>query len=221
MDNVKLPARPRDEIGSRAANRLRKQGLIPGVLYGHGKDAVAIAVEPAHLREAMSSASGRHAVLEVTLEGQKRSHRAIVKDLELDRVRSTITHIDLQEIRLDDVIEAKVTVQFDGTPQGVKMGGIFDEALREVTLKGTVTEIPEHVGIDVAELDLGDTLQVKDLTVPEGLELLDDPEQVLCSVLIPRKVVETEEEEEAAALVPEEPAEPEIVGKGHKDEGEE
>jgi large subunit ribosomal protein L25 len=224
MDNVRLPARPRHETGSRAANRLRKQGLIPGVLYGHGKPAVMLAVEPAHLREAMSTEAGSHAVLEVTLEGQKRTHRAIIKELELDPVRHVVTHIDLQEIRLDEVIEAKVAVRYEGPSAGEKAGGILDEATREVAVKGKVTEIPEHVSIDITAMEVGDALYVKDMAVPEGLELLDDPELVLCSVLMPRKVTEAvpgEEEEVAEEVEAEEAAEPEVIGRGHKEEAEE
>lgn len=224
MDNVRLPALPRHETGSRAANRLRKQGLIPGVLYGHGKAAVMLSVEPAHLREAMSTQAGRHAVLEVTLEGQKRSHRAIIKELELDPVRHIVTHVDLQEIRLDEVIEARVAVRYEGPSAGEKAGGILDEATREVTVKGKVTEIPEHLAVDISAMEVGDALYVKDMVVPEGLEVLDDSELVLCSVLMPRKAVEevAPEEEEAAALAEaEEAAEPEVIGKGHKEEAEE
>jgi large subunit ribosomal protein L25 len=221
MDNVRLPAVPRQETGTRAAKRLRKQGFIPGVLYGHGKPAVMLSVEPAHLREAMSSESGSHAVLEVTLEGQKATHRAIIKELELDPVRHIVTHIDLQEIRLDEVIEAKVTVRFEGTSAGEKMGGMLDETTREVTIKAKVTEIPEHLAIEISELNIGDALYVKDLPVPDGLEVLDDPEQVLCSVLMPRKATEglpEEEEEAAAVLEPTEAGEPEVIGKGPKEE---
>ena len=224
MDNVRLPAHPRHETGTRAANRLRKQGLIPGVLYGHGKPAVMFAVEPPHLREAMSTEAGRNAVLEVTLEGQKRTHRAIIKELELDPVRHIVTHVDLQEIRLDEVIEAKVAVRYEGPSAGEKAGGMLDEATREVTVKGKVTDIPEHLTVDITALEIGDALYLRDLAIPEGFELLDDPEQVLCSVLMPRKVTEgvAEEEEEAAAVVEaEEPAEPEVIGKGAKEEAEE
>src|SRR5512140_2795816 len=98
MDNVNIVVHKRDVTGSRAAKRMRKEGLIPGVIYGHGKDAVLIAVEPHVLREALTTDAGLHAVLNVTFEGQKRGHKAIVKEMELDRVKSTVTHIDLQEI---------------------------------------------------------------------------------------------------------------------------
>lgn len=216
MDTISLVVQPRDVTGSRAARRLRASGLIPGVLYGHGKAATLIAVDPHALREAILGGGGTHAVLDVTFEGQKRAHKAIVKEMELDRVKSTVTHIDLQEIRLDETIETTVLVSFEGESKGVKAGGILDEATREVTVKGLVTAIPEHLVLDISDLDVNDTARVADLAVPEGLEILDDPDEVLCSVVPPRKAeveeaVEGEEVAEAAA------AEPEIVGKAEKE----
>ena len=139
--------------------------------------------------------------------------------MELDPVKSTVTHIDLQEIRLDETIETTVAVSFEGEAKGVKAGGMLDESTREVTVKGLVTAIPEHLVLDISEMDINDTAKVGDLVVPEGLEIVDDPEQVLCSVLPPRKV--EEEAEEGAAEAAEgaaEADEPEIVGKGEKEE---
>ena len=163
--------------------------------------------------------AGTHAILDVTFEDQKRSHKAIVKDMTLDSVKSIVIHVDLQEIRLDETIETTVSIRFEGEPEGVKSGGMLDESTREVTVKGLVTAIPEHLVVDVSELDMNETLKVSDLAVPEGIEIVNDPEEVLCSVLPPRKVeveegVEGEEAVEAAAA-----AEPEIVGK-KEEEGE-
>ena len=219
MDKVSIVVQPRDLTGSRATRRLRKSGLIPGVLYGHGKDATMFAVDPHTLRVALGTGGGTHAVLAVTVEGHKAEHNAIIKEMELDRVKSTITHIDLQEIRLDETIETTVSVLFQGEAKGVKEGGMLDESTREVTVKGLVTAIPEHLVIDISELDMNETAKVADLVVPEGIEVLNDPEEVLCSVLPPRKADEEEElaeGEEAAEAV--EGAEPEIVGKGDKED---
>jgi large subunit ribosomal protein L25 len=219
MDNVSIVVHKRDVTGTRATKRLRKSGLIPGVIYGHGKEAVLIAVEPHVLRAALGTSAGMHAVLDVTFEGQKRGHKAIVKDLELDRVKSVVTHFDLQEIRLDETIETTVAVHFEGEAKGVKAGGMLDESTREVTVKGLVTAIPEHLTMDISELDMNETLKVSDLVVPEGIEIVNEPDEVLCSVLPPRKAeaeegVEGEEGAEAAGA-----AEPQIVGK-KEEEGE-
>jgi len=212
MDNVSLVVHKRDVTGSRASRRLRKSGLIPGVIYGHGNDAVLIAVEPHVLREALSTSAGTHAVLDVTIEGQKRGHKAIVKELELDSVKSVVTHVDLQEIRLDETIESSVAIRFVGESKGVKLGGLLEESVREVTVKGIVTAIPEHLVMDISDLDVNETLKVSDLQVPEGIEVMADPEDVLCSVLPPRKVEEEVEGEEAVEGEAG-AAEPELVGK--------
>ena len=218
MDKVSIVVQPRDVTGSRAARRLRKAGLIPGVLYGHGKEATMFAVDPHVMRAALSTGAGTHAVLEITVEGHKRAHHAIIKDMELDPVKSTLTHLDLQEIRLDETIETTVAVSFEGEAKGVKSGGMLDESTREVTVRGLVTAIPEHLVLDIRDMDINDTAKVGDLVVPEGLELLDDLEQVLCSVLPPRKVEEEVEEGAAEAAEGAAEAEPEIVGKGDKEE---
>jgi len=218
MEKVKLVVQHREETGSRAARRLRRQGRIPGVLYGHGKPAVLLSLEPSALREALSTDAGTHAVLEVVFEDQKKVHRAIVKEMELDRVKHAVTHVDLEEVRLDQVVETKVAVRFEGTAKGVKMGGMVDEVSREVTVKGLVTDIPEHLVVDITDLGIGDAAHVSDLRVPDELEVLDDAELVLCSVLLPRKAeVEEVAEEGIEEAAEEAPAEPEIIGK-HKEE---
>ncbi len=219
MEKVKLVVQHRDSHGTRASRRLRREGLIPGVLYGHGNPAQTLAVEPAALRAALSTESGRHAVLEITFEGQKKVYRAIVKELTLDKVKHNVVHLDLEEVRLDQVVESLVAVRFEGTSAGVKMGGVLDETTREVTIKGLVTDIPEHLKVDITALELGDSLHISDLPVPDGLEVLDDPEAVLCSVLAPRKL-EAEEEEALEAAEEAAAAEPEVVGR-HKEETEE
>jgi large subunit ribosomal protein L25 len=218
MDKVSIVVQPRDVTCSRAARRLRKSGLIPGVLYGHGKEATMIAVDPHALRVALSTGAGTHAVLAVTVEGHKRAHNAIIKEMELDPVKSTLTHIDLQEIRLDETIETTVAVSFEGEAKGVKAGGMLDESTREVTVRGLVTAIPEHLVLDISEMDINDTAKVGDLVAPEGIEIVDEPEQVLCSVLPPRKVEEEAEEGVAEVVEGAAEAEPEIVGKGEKEE---
>lgn len=209
MERVKLEVRPRPETGTRPTKRLRREGLIPGVLYGFGKDATSVAVDEHKLRAALTTDAGLHAILDVTVEGKKRSHIAIVKDYQLDVVRSTVTHVDLQEIRLDEPIDSTVSIVVEGTAAGIKMGGLLDFMTHEVTVHGLPTDIPEHLTIDVTELEIGDHLKVGDLTTPEGLAVLDDPELIVCSVLAPR-VVEEEVVEEAAA----EAAQPELVGEG-------
>lgn len=214
MDRVKLVVHHRNETGTRNAKRLRAQGLIPGVLYGAGKPAMPLAVEGRELRAAVATESGTHAVLDVVFEGTKTAHVAIVKDMQLDAVKHLVTHVDLQEIKLTDKIETTVAVHVEGTPHGVAMGGMLDVNTHEVTVEGLPTDIPDHLIVRVDALEMGDVAHVSDLVVPEGITVLDDPDEVVCSVLAP-KVLAEEEEAEAEVTA----GEPEIVGQPETEEG--
>jgi large subunit ribosomal protein L25 len=222
MERVTLTVHPRDEVGSREARRLRRQGLIPAVLYGSGKPAVPVSVDRHALREAITTEAGLHAVLDVVIEGHKRPHVAIVKEYELDKVKHVVTHVDFQEIKLTEPIESNVTITLEGTPVGVKLsGGLLDVAAREVAVSALPTDMPEHLTFNVDALDIGDVAHIRDLLVPDTVAVLDDPDGVLCSVLAPRVVeVAVGEEEAEAALAAE--AEPEVVGEreGEAESGE-
>ena len=149
MERVKLEVTPRPEAGTRPSRRLRKQGLIPGVLYGSGKEAQAFAVDERHLREALTTEAGLHAILDVTFEGKRRPHIAVLKEHQLDTVRHVVTHIDLQEIRLDEPIDSTVSIVVEGTSVGVKQGGMLDMVTHEVTVHGLPGDIPDHLTLDL------------------------------------------------------------------------
>ena len=219
MERVKLVVEHRDDKGTRNSKRLRKQGLIPGVLYGAGKPAATIAVEAVDLRSATTTESGLHAVLDVVFKGTKKTHVAIVKDMQLDPVKHHITHIDLQEIKLTDKIETTVTVHVEGVPNGVKMGGILDVASHEVAVEGLPTDIPEHLVVNVEALEIGDVARVSDLIVPDTIKVLEVPEAVICSVVAPKVVEEEVVEEEGVEGAEAGEAEPELVGKEETEEG--
>lgn len=207
MERVKLVVKERKETGSRVTKRLRKQGVIPGVLYAAGKPAVPIAIEAQALRIAMAGEAGRHAVLDVVFEGRKRGHVAMVQELQFDPVRHVISHVDLHEVHLNEPIERKVGLRLEGTAVGVKAGGLLSLVLHEVSVRGLPDDIPEHVTMDISGVELGEVVRVKDLTVPKELTLLDDPEETLFHIVPPRgvEVEEVVEAEEAA------PAEPQAV----------
>jgi large subunit ribosomal protein L25 len=195
-ERTKLIVTERTEVGSRQTRRLRKQGLIPGVLYGRGKP-VAISVAEPELRRALTGAAGLHSILDVEIDGVGETHASILKEYQLDKVRGRVTHIDLQEVRLDRAITASVTVQLAGgdAAPGVKEGGVLSQPLREVNVEALPLEVPEHLELDVSHMGIGDTLRIADVHVPEGVKLLDDPETVIATVTAPTRVVEPEVEE--------------------------
>jgi large subunit ribosomal protein L25 len=184
-------------LGSAESRRLRKQGLVPGVLYGR-EAPVSIAI-PAHdLRAALTTRGGLNAVLDVTV-GSGKTHSSVLKDYQQDPVRGFITHVDLQEVRLDQPIHATVPVTLHGEAAGVKEGGILSQVTNELNVEALPMEVPEHIEVDVSELEIGDTLRLSSVTAPAGVTLLDDLEQtVLATVTQPRTEEEPETVEAAA-----------------------
>jgi len=196
-ERVKLQVQARESRGSAASRRLRAQGLIPGVLYGDGDTAHPFAIEERELRKALTGDHGLHAILDVVLEGQQKAHHAVVKEYQLDPVRARLLHIDLHEVRLDQPIQAQVSVQLIGEPRGVTEGGVLSQVSRDVRVEGLPMDIPEHLELDVSEMGIGDTMRLADLAAPDGITYLDDPEEiVLANVTLPTQIVEPEPEEE-------------------------
>ena len=207
-ERIKLTVKERESRGSADSRRLRKQGFIPGVLYGKGKGSYAISVPERELRRVLTGAGGLHAILDVVLEGQATTHASILKDYQQDPIRGHISHIDLQEVRLDQPIQASVTVQLIGEPAGVKEGGVLSQIQREINVEALPMEIPEHIDLDVTGMAIGDTLRLVDLAPIEGVTYLDDPEEtVLASVGLPAREIEPE---------PEEPVEGEELAEGEE-----
>ena len=203
-ERTKLTVSERTKLGTPETRRLRKQGLVPGVLYGRG-EPVAICVEERELRRALTGAGGLHSILDVQIDGTGKSHASILKDYQVDKVRGTVTHVDLQEVRLDQPITATVTVQLIGGDEapGVREGGVLSQPLREIQVEALPLEVPEHIDLDVSHMETGDTLRIADVNVGENVTLLDDPETVVATVTAPTREVapeETLEGDEAAAL---------------------
>jgi large subunit ribosomal protein L25 len=196
---LKLEVREREELGSRRVRRLRAQGLIPGVLYGKGHSR-AIVVPERDLRTAMTGPSGLHAILDVVIEGQKTVHPSILAEYEQDPIRGTISHIDLREVRLDQPIHATVIVHLVGDSVGVKAGGVLSLIVRELQVEALPADVPEHIDVDIAALEVGDVLRLADIPAVEDVTFLDDAyETVIATVSMPRGYAELEEAEAAAA----------------------
>lgn len=201
-DTTTLSIKPREIEGSRANRRLRREGLVPGVLYGRGGDPLSFAVDARELRHALH-ASG--AVIELSLDGK--STPAVLKDAQHHPVRGETTHVDFLRVDLSKPIEAVVPLELDGAEDGpgVRDGGIVDQTLREVRVEALPNEIPEALRLDVSELAIGDTLALSAVVMPSGVKLIDDPESVAVSVLAPRlQVEEAEGIEEETEVVGEE-----------------
>jgi large subunit ribosomal protein L25 len=199
-ERTKLLVTQREKLGSAETRRLRKTGVVPGVLYGSG-EPIAIAVHERELRRALTGAAGLHSILDVEIDGKGSTHASILKEYQVDPVRGGVTHVDLQEVRLDKPITASVSLHLIGgdVAPGVKEGGVLSQPLRELNVEALPLEVPEHIEIDVSGMEMGGTLRIGDVEAPEGVTLLDDPDQVVATVTAPMREEEpTEEELEAA-----------------------
>jgi large subunit ribosomal protein L25 len=191
-------------LGSAESRRLRRQGLIPGVLYGRERP-VAISIPERTLRAALTTSGGLNAVLDVIVEGGN-AHSSVLKEYQQHPVKGHITHVDLQEVRLDQPIHATVPLHLDGEPAGAKEGGVLTQVTNELNVEALPMEVPEHLEADVSEMQIGDSLRLSSLRAPAGVTLLDDLEEtVLATVTPPLREEEPEpvEGEEAEGEVPE------------------
>ncbi len=194
-ERVKLVVQNRATLGSAESRRLRRQGLIPGVLYG--KDApVAISIPERDLRTALTGAGGLNAVLDVVVDGGN-THSSVLKEYQLDKVRGTVTHVDLQEVRLDQPIHATVPLHVTGESVGAKEGGVLNQVLTELNVEALPMEVPASVDFDISGLHLGDSAQLSQVALPDGVTLLDDGDTVFVTVTQPTREVEPEPEEGA------------------------
>jgi large subunit ribosomal protein L25 len=196
-ERVRIEVLERETRGSAATRRLRREGLIPGVLYGRGKKPHVFSVPERELRKALTGASGLHAILDVVVDGQKTTHPSILKDYQQDVITGRLAHIDLHEVRLDEAIQAQVVIELVGESAGTKEGGVLSQVSREVNVEALPLEVPERIEVDVSAMEMGDTLRLADVPAPEGVKFLDDPEEtVLATVTMPTQIVEPEPEEE-------------------------
>ena len=193
-ERVKLEVRARESRGSADSRRLRKEGMVPGVLYGQGKEPSAICVHERELRRVLTGSGGLNAILDVVVEGDGgKPMPSVLKDYQQDPLRGHIVHVDLQEVRLDQAIHSVVPVHLVGDAAGSREGGVLSQVTREVNVEALPMDVPESLDLDVTEMHVGDTLRVADLQAPDGVTLLDDPETVLATLTPPTRVEEPEE----------------------------
>jgi large subunit ribosomal protein L25 len=208
-ERVKLEVRARESRGSADARRLRKQGLIPGVLYGQGKEPSAVCIPERELRRVFTGAGGLNAILDVVIEGDGGSPLpSVLKEYQQDPLRGTLTHVDLQEVRLDQPIQTQVPVTLVGESAGSKEGGVLSQVTRELNVEALPMEVPESLELDVSELHIGDALRLADLPPPKGVTFLDDLEETVIATITTASPVEEpgDELEQETELVGEDAA---------------
>jgi large subunit ribosomal protein L25 len=193
MAHVALTAQKRTEFGNGPTRRLRRRGLVPGVVYQPGSESLAFSLNDRELRRAM--AEGRTGVIDLNVEGDH-ARPVLLKDFQIDPVRGDVLHVDFQEVDLAQEVEAPVQVLLVGSSVGVRDGGVLDQPLREVVVRALPDTLPDQLELDVSELTVGDSITVEGIAAPEGVVIVTDPETVVASVIAPTVVEEPEEPEE-------------------------
>ena len=212
-----LTVSSRTTTGKGAARTLRREGKVPAVIYGHGREAEPVSVETAALKKMLVGISAATTIVDVTVDGRA-PVKALIREIQRDSLRpAEIVHLDLYEVRGDEEITLQVPIRLTGIPDGVRnFGGVLDHVLRELEIEVLPADIPEHVDLDVTALTIGHSLFVRDLQVPKA-KVLNDPDTPICTVVAPRA------EEAPVVAAAEEPAvaEPELIRKPEaEDEGE-
>jgi len=207
MAQIVLEAQRRDPAGKNANRRMRKAGRMPAVIYGHGRPALAISVDPNAMKDILYSESGQNTIFSVSVDGGIHAN-AMVKDYQLDPVQGNLIHADLFEIAMDRLLELSVNIELVGDAEGVKIGGgIMDFVTRAVEVECLPAEIPDSIKVDVSHLKINDYIRVKNISVDPKVKILTDPEVVVVTIVPPIK-------EEVPVEAPAEVAEPEVIKKG-------
>jgi large subunit ribosomal protein L25 len=215
---AKLEVTSRVAGGSRAARRLRRTGRVPGVVYGGSGESMGFDVDARELRLALASSG---AVLDLSVDGETATP-VVLKEAQRDHVRGDTIHVDFLRVRLDEAIHAVVPLELTDTEDapGVKEGGVLEQITRELNVEALPTAIPEAILHPVGEMQIGETIALAAVSVPEGVTLLDDPEETVIATLSPPRLqVEQEEEIEAETDLVGEGAEPAEAEAAEPDEG--
>ena len=197
MSDTTIQITKREASSTRANQRLRKQDVIPGVLYGQGREPLPIQVERVTLRTAFNGEAGRNAILSLVIDGEKEPVNAILKAMEIDRVRNRVTHVDLMAISMTETITAPVPVHLTGEAEGVRLeGGMIEHSLHEVLVAALPGKVPTEILVDITDLRIGHSIHVRDLVAAGDYTFAGDPDATVCSCVVTRAALAVTSEEE-------------------------
>lgn len=184
MRQVNLSVVKREKTGKECAKKLRKQGLIPAIVYGHNFDPVPISVKANELESILHKYKGETLLFNLEVQnGETQRIQAILKDYQLHPVTDKIIHLDFVAIKEGETVSIDVPLEFVGRPVGLTKGGVIEIFMHDLTVECLPSNIPDKIQVDISNLDLGDVLHVKDIKVPEGVKVLDDPEDTVITIV--------------------------------------
>ena len=210
MASASLSAEKRSDSGKGVARKLRAAGLVPGVVYGHAREAQSLSVNARDLEKLLSSISRGSTVVQLSLGGA--TTNTLIREVQRHPFKKQILHIDFQELVAGEKVTVNIPIVYVGTPDGVRLSGaLLEQILHSVEVLVDPSAIPNHIDVDVTHLAMGHSLHVRDIKLPEGIEVLSDEDATICAVIAPRAVVEAVAAEPTVA-------EPELIRKAKEDE---
>jgi large subunit ribosomal protein L25 len=197
---VKLAVEPREATGRSAARKLKARGIVPAVVYGGREKAQPVQLSRQDLRTVLSHASGENILVELEIAGEARTRMAMLQEVQHSPVGGEVLHVDFHAVSMDEKIEADIPVEPTGTPNGVKnFGGLLEQSLRELAVECLPRDLPDRITVDVSNLNIGDSIHVRDIRLPDGVTAKVQTELTVFSVLAPTVEEEPVATAEAAA----------------------
>ncbi|HEX9309323.1 MAG TPA: 50S ribosomal protein L25/general stress protein Ctc [Gemmatimonadaceae bacterium] len=219
MAIVSFNATARDTTGKGAARSLRSNGQVPAVIYGHGREPQPLSLNARDLDKMLGHIQAESTVIEVSFGGT--TSKTLIREIQRHPLKRQILHVDFQALVAGEKVTVSIPIVLTGIAEGVRLeGGVLDHTLRELEIEVDPSNIPDHVELDVTNMVIGDSLHVSDIKLPEGVEILDDPETSVAVLAAPRAVIEEAPAAEAVEGAAEGAAEPEVIGKGPGEEEE-
>jgi large subunit ribosomal protein L25 len=209
-ESVQLAIQPREGRGTQAAQRLRRQGLLPAVVYGHKQETVSVALSLEEFENAV-----RHGARLVELKSDGNVEQALIQDVQWDHLGKEVLHVDFRRVSRDERVVVTVPLQLRGLAPGVNAGGILDQPLHTIDVECLVTAVPDSIRVNIGELQIDGSIYVRDLHLPPDVKAMADPDAIVVHVTAPLA------EAPAAAAPAAEQAEPEVIGRKAGEEGEE
>ena len=215
--SAKLKATPRQESGKSATRKMRAAGRIPGVVYGHGEKRRMVSVDAHELDLLFARVHWENTIIDLDIEGERGNVRTLVREVQAHAYKPDIVHVDFQQIHAGEKLHVEIPIRLIGNAPGVKAGGVMMQTVTDLPIRTTPDRIPEFIDVDISHLEINDSVHLRDIQLPEGVEAEIDADRTICSVT-PPTVAPTDTA--AAAEPAAEGGEPEVIRRAREDEEE-
>jgi|SRR5687767_8796455 len=211
--DTKLKANPRDGTGKSSARKMRATGRVPAVVYGHGEETRMVSIDAHELELLFARVHWENTIIDLDITGEKAAIRALIREVQAHPFRGQVLHVDFQQIHAGEKVTVEVPIRLIGAAPGVKLGGVLMNTITDLEVRCSADRIPEVIEVDVSNLGIGDSVHLRDITLPEGVEAQIDADRSICSVAPPAVMPTAEAPVEEAATT-----EPEVIRRGREEE---